>query len=170
MRAVSEGPEVAITVPCGSCKRLEASNPPPRDRVAVTGGWTVAHAFNANLEGWLVVLPTRHVEALDELTAEEADELGALLRATTAALRSVCGCSKTYVLLLAESAGFSHVHFHVVPRSADFDDRFRGAKVFGLLGNPELPLVTDERKDELSVLLRRHLVAAGAAQAPEVTN
>jgi len=142
-------------------------NPPPRYRIAVTDAWSVAHAFNANLEGWLVVLPTRHVEALDELTTREADELGGLLRASTAALRAVCGCSKTYVLLLAEAEGFSHVHFHVVPRSGDLDEQFRGARIFGLLGNPSMPLVSDERKDELALLLRARLVADGEARSPD---
>jgi diadenosine tetraphosphate (Ap4A) HIT family hydrolase len=133
----------------------------------VTRGWTVAHAFNANLDGWLVVLPTRHVEALDELTIEEADELGGLLKGSSAALRAVCGCSKTYVALYAEAAGFAHLHFHVVPRAIDLDEQFRGPRMFGLLGNPALPFVTDERKDEVALLVRTHLVASGVAFIPE---
>jgi diadenosine tetraphosphate (Ap4A) HIT family hydrolase len=164
---MSIAPETPRGAPCRSCERLVMPSPPPRDRIAVTDGWTIAHAFDANLEGWLVVLPTRHVEALDELTVAEADELGGLLRASTEALRSVCGCSKTYVLLLAEAEGFPHVHFHVVPRSSDLDEQFRGARIFGLLANPSMPLVSDERKDELALLVRAHLVAAGVAHAPD---
>ena len=88
--------------------------------------WRVAHAFGTSLPGWLVVLPRRHVIALDELTAEEAADLGPLLRALTAALREVLGCSKTYVALFAEAEGFAHIHFHVVPRSPDLDQLLRG--------------------------------------------
>jgi diadenosine tetraphosphate (Ap4A) HIT family hydrolase len=147
---------------CGSCERLAWTSPPPRDHVVATDGWVVAHSFNANLEGWLVVLPRRHVEALDELTAGEAAALGPLLRALTAALRDVTGCAKTYVLLLAEMEGFHHLHVHVVPRHRDLDPKLRGARIFGLLGNPDLDVVPSERMDELALAIREHLVAAGA--------
>jgi diadenosine tetraphosphate (Ap4A) HIT family hydrolase len=122
----------------------------------------VVHAFNANLEGWLVVLPRRHIEALDELTFDEAAALGGLLRALTAALRDVTGCAKTYVLLLAEMEGFHHLHVHVVPRDRDLDPALRGARIFGLLGNPDLSIVPPERMDEIALEVRAHLVAAGA--------
>lgn len=152
-------------VGCQSCPRLHTTSPAPRDCVVSTGRWTVAHAFNANLEGWLVVLPTRHVEALDELDELEAAELGPLLRGVTAALREVVGCQKTYVLLLAEQEGFQHVHLHVVPRHADLDPTVRGARIFGLLNNPDLDVVTEARRDELALALREHLVTAGVASA-----
>ncbi len=126
-----------------------------------TPRFVVAHAFNANLEGWLVVLPRRHVLSIDQFDDAEARELGPLLRAVTAALRAATGCEKTYVLLLAESAGFQHVHFHVVPRRADLPDAYRGPRIFGLLGNPELAVVAADRMDELSIEVRRHLAEAG---------
>ena len=44
------------------------------------------------------------------------------------------GCEKTYVALFAEAEGFSHVHFHVVPRMADLDPSLHGPRVFQLLG------------------------------------
>jgi diadenosine tetraphosphate (Ap4A) HIT family hydrolase len=151
---------------CLACPRLGATDPPPRERIVATTHWSVAHAFNANLEGWLVVLPRRHVVAIADLDRREVDELGPLLWGVSAALRSVIGCQKTYVLQLAESEGFNHVHFHVVPRGADLPDAYRGPGIFGLLGNPELAEVTPERQDELSLELRAHLVAAGMADPP----
>lgn len=153
---------------CRSCAILANPDPPPRDCLAVTDGLVVAHAFDACLEGWLVVLPRRHVEALDELSGTELAELGPLLGALTAALRAVTGCAKTYVVLLAEAAGFPHVHFHVAPRHADLDERFRGVRIFGLLGGQEgIDEVTEERRDAVSLQLRGHLVAAGAARSPQ---
>lgn len=149
---------------CGTCERLAWTSPPPRDRVVATEGWVVAHAFNANLEGWLVVLPHRHVEALDELTVREADALGPLLRALTIALREVTGCVKTYVLLLAESEGFHHLHVHVVPRDADLDPALRGVGIFGLLGNPGLDVVAPWRMDELALAVRARFLAAGVRE------
>ena len=58
-------------------------------------GWRVAHDFNTSLPGWLILVPTRHVESLDELTAAEADTLGLLLRQASIALKTVTGCRKT---------------------------------------------------------------------------
>lgn len=120
-------------------------------------GWRVAHDFNSSLEGWLIVLPRRHVEALDELTAEEAVALGTLLREASIALKAVTGCVKTYVMLFAEKEGFAHLHFHVVPRMADQPDDRRGPDAFGYLkdGRPLPP----ERRDEVS----RALLAAWPA-------
>jgi hypothetical protein len=42
-------------------------------------------------------------------------------------------CQKTYVMMFAEKAGFTHVHFHVVPRMDDFPDDRIGP------GGPRLP-------------------------------
>ena len=146
---------------CLACPRITAPNPPPRERIAATSRWTIAHAFNANLEGWLVVLPVRHVVAVDALDDVEARELGPLLHAASAALREVVGCEKTYVIQLAESAGFNHVHFHVVPRRADLPEAYRGPGIFDLLGNPTLDVVDPARMDELALLVRHHLLGAG---------
>lgn len=150
---------------CGACERLAWAAPAPRDSIVEHGGWRVAHAFGANLPGWLVVLPRRHVESLDELTHAEAGVLGGLLRAVTAALRAETGALKTYVVLLAEADGFAHVHFHVVPRAADLDESHRGARIFTLLHNPELPVVDDDAQDALALALRARL-AAGALEGP----
>ena len=93
---------------CLTCaSNVALADLPPRERVHVSSGWRVAHAFGTSLPGWLVVVPRRHVVALDELTAEEAADLGPLLRDLTAALRAVLECSKTYVALFAEAEGLS---------------------------------------------------------------
>ncbi|HUD69784.1 MAG TPA: HIT domain-containing protein [Acidimicrobiales bacterium] len=146
---------------CGACPRLQWQSPAPRDRIVATSRFVVAHAFNANLEGWLVVLPRRHVVSLDQFDDVETAELGPLLRGVTAALMATTGCEKTYVLLLAEMEGFQHVHFHVVPRGPDLPDAYRGSRIFGLLGNPELDVVSPERMNELAIALRGHLADSG---------
>ena len=70
-----------------------------------------------SLPGWLVLVPRRHTVALDDLTADEAADLGPLLRAVSSALRDVVRCRKTYVVLFAEAEGFQHIHFHIIPAS-----------------------------------------------------
>ena len=85
---------VACATECLSCALEARADQPPRERLHVGPRWRVAHAFGTSLPGWLVVLPRRHVTALDQLTAQEAADLGPLLRALTAALREVLGCSR----------------------------------------------------------------------------
>jgi diadenosine tetraphosphate (Ap4A) HIT family hydrolase len=72
-----------------ACAQSALSDLPVRERVWVVPGWRVAHDFNTSLPGWLILVPTRHVESLDELTAEEAETLGLLLRQTSIALKAV---------------------------------------------------------------------------------
>ncbi len=143
----------ATVADCLTCRQTKAAHLPLRERICRTDHWRVAHAFDSSLLGWLVVLPTRHVTALDELSKDEVAELGPLLRDLTAALRAVVGCEKTYVMLLAEAEGFSHVHFHVVPRMPDQPQSMRGPRVFAYLGQPDGVRVSDAEMDQLAAEL-----------------
>jgi diadenosine tetraphosphate (Ap4A) HIT family hydrolase len=137
-----------MTSECYACSQSALLDLPVRERVRVMPGWRIAHDFNTSLPGWLIVVPTRHVESLDELTTEEAETMGLLLRQASAALKKVTGCRKTYVMMFAEKAGFTHVHFHVVPRMDDIPDDRVGPGVFAYL--QETPL-SEHRRDELAV-------------------
>jgi diadenosine tetraphosphate (Ap4A) HIT family hydrolase len=148
---------------CLTCSDNAQPDLPPRGRIHVGPQWRVAHAFGTALPGWLVVLPRRHVTALDELTPEEAADLGPLLSGLTAALREVVGCSKTYVALFAEAEGFEHVHFHVVPRQPDLAPDMRGPRVFGLLGGDPARHVPDATMDDVADRLARALRLSGGA-------
>ena len=145
---------------CYSC-RQEVAERSDREWVWSDDRWRVAHAFDSALRGWLVLLPRRHVEALDELTVEEAAEMGPLLRALTAALREETGCVKTYVLLLAEAEGYAHLHMHVVPRLPDQPTDRRGPRIFGYLSAEPGDRVSVVEQDRLARRLRprieRHL-------------
>jgi diadenosine tetraphosphate (Ap4A) HIT family hydrolase len=133
---------------------------PDRERVWVGQHWRVAHAFATALPGWLVVVPRRHTTRIAEHTAEEAAELGSLLVAASHALESVTGCAKTYVAQFAEADGYSHVHFHVVPRPPELTPDRRGPAVFGYLAGPEDDWVGERERDELSRQLRAALGGA----------
>lgn len=153
MMAEKQGDDKA----CLSCRQEAAADLPPRERVLHTQHWRVAHAFDSGLPGWLVLLPTRHVVALDQLTEDEVVELGPILRELTAALRVVVGCQKTYVMLFAEAEGFEHLHFHVVPKMPDQPETLRGPRIFGMLGQPLSARVPTERMDEIAVAIGEHL-------------
>ena len=122
---------------CYSCEHDAAANPPPREAACVTAYWRVVHAFNSSLPGWLVILPRRHVTALDELDDAELVELGLLQGRVSSALRQVVGCTKTYSALFAEAEGFAHLHVHLVPRMPDQPVDRRGPAVFGYLADDD---------------------------------
>ena len=122
---------------------------PPREDIAADGHWRVAHAIGSALEGWLVLVPRRHVTSISELNAAEAQSLGIWQVRLSRALHEVLGCQKTYIAQFAEAAGFSHVHFHVVPRSPDLPEELRGPRIFQLM-RPDCVPVTDQRMDEIA--------------------
>ena len=143
---------------CLSCRTVATiESQPIRERIWWDGRWRVAHAINCALPGWLVVLPARHVESIAELTPEEAAGLGPVLTAVTRALADVTGCAKTYVVAFGEIEAFAHLHFHVVPRSADLPDDLRGTRVFAYQKRPESEWVTPEERDRIGAELARRL-------------
>ena len=107
---------------------------PPREEIAILGSWRVAHAFGTSLPGWLVVVPTRHVVSLHDLSTTEAAELGQIVTQVSQALHTVIDCVKTYSACFAEAEGFAHLHAHVIPRMEWFTAAQRGPNVFSFLG------------------------------------
>lgn len=138
-----------MSTECFSCRQTDAVTAPPAERILVTDHWRVAHAFDTDLPGWLVLLPRRHVTALAELRPDEAAEIGPLLQRISGALRQRVGAGKTYVMLFAEAEGFAHLHFHVVPRMPDQPDAERGPRIFARLGLPPERRLAEADVDEL---------------------
>ena len=133
---------------------------PAREQIIVDRGWRVAHAFDSALPGWLVLVPTRHVSGLHELTSDEAIVMGDLLVRLSKALREVVGCDKTYTMLVAEMHGFGHVHFHVVPRMSNFAPDEIGPQVFTFVGRPPGERLSDDDQDAISIRIGLALSAA----------
>lgn len=142
---------------CYVCDQQAQPARPAREDVVHTEHWRVVHAFNSTLPGWLVLLPTRHVEAFTELAPAAADELGGLVRRVSAALEEVTGCAKTYLMQFSEAEGFSHLHVHLVPRSRDLAEEARGPRVFGYLTDDESQWLPEAVLDDLALALRRSL-------------
>ncbi|CUS04994.2 conserved protein of unknown function [Candidatus Promineifilum breve] len=140
---------------CELIARRDAAQAPAWDNIHRTAHWDLVHSYNTSLPGWLVLVARRHIEAIDELTDEEAAELGVLLRRASAALREVVGCAKTYVCQFAEQAEHPHVHFHVIPRMTDQPAERRGPAVFGYLGVPEDERLSDELMNAIATQVRR---------------
>jgi diadenosine tetraphosphate (Ap4A) HIT family hydrolase len=143
---------------CYTCAReAEGDLAPLRERIAADDLWRVGHAFNSALPGWLVLVPRRHVTAIADLTDAEARSLGTWQVRVSRALRQALGCQKTYVAQFAEAEGFSHVHFHIVPRPPDLPDELRGPRIFQLLGAADRPHVSEDGMNQLVVELAARL-------------
>ncbi|HZN17679.1 MAG TPA: HIT family protein [Micromonosporaceae bacterium] len=143
---------------CYSCvQEDQLESQPVWQRIGTDDYWRVAHAVGTALPGWLVLVPRRHVTSVADLTDAEAAGLGLWQVRLSRALRAVTGCVKTYVAQFAEAEGFSHVHFHLVPRMADLLPELRGPKVFGLLGVADGAQVDSDRMDTIAAALARHL-------------
>ena len=62
-----------------------------------------------------MVKPSRHVERIADLTADECAELGALLHRTSTVVSSLTNASQVYACLW--SHGPAHIHFVVQPET-----------------------------------------------------
>ncbi len=145
-------------ITCDLAKRRETGNAPLWDDIYRSQYWYVVHSFNTALPGWLVVICRRHIASVDEMTEEEAIELGLLLRRVSLALHEAVACTKTYVAQFAEASGHHHVHFHVIPRMADQPADFRGPNVFKYLGVPEATRISEDRMNEIGTIVQHILV------------
>ena len=134
------------------------------DCIHRTQFWDVAHAFNTSLPGWLVLIVQRHIEAIDELTDEEAAELGPLIHHASLALKEATGCLKTYVMQFAEHEDHPHVHFHIVPRMADQPEDRRSTQVFAYLGVPQEEIVSEDQMNAIALKIQRVLLAKRKAE------
>jgi len=122
---------------------------PLRERLYLDEHWRVSHGWSS-LPGWLCIAPREHVERFAELDPAAAASLGPLLRAASLALERVVRCEKTYVILFAEKPGFHHLHVHVVPRMASFDESQRGPGAFQFLNAPESEWVREAERERLA--------------------
>lgn len=154
---------------CYTCRHnaMQPSTLPPRESIHDDGLWRVAHSFNSALAGWLVVVARRHIASLSELTPDEAAALGPLLRALSLALEGTLSAAKTYVIFLAESEGFSHLHIHVIPRHPDLPADRRGPAIFAYQTRPESEWIPAPDMDTLALQLRPQILAALAAEQHE---
>lgn len=145
---------------CELVARRDRGEAPLWDSIYRTPSWDVAHAYDSSIEGWMVLILRRHVPALTEMTDGEAAELGPLVKAVSAALTTVTGCEKTYMVQFAESPRHRHVHVHVIPRASGLAEDRRGPRVFQELGVGEDRRPSPERLDEIGRLIRAALETA----------
>ena len=148
---------------CKTCElisRRDANNAPLWDCIYRTQFWDVVHHNSTVLSGWLVLVARRHIGAIDELTNEEAVELGVLLRQVSLALKETTGCIKTYVVQFAEMAEHQHVHFHIIPCMVNQPENRRGTDVFKYSGVSEEERVSEEIMNEIAAKVQKILLSS----------
>ncbi len=147
---------------CKTCQlvaRRAAGLAPLWDCIYQTPYWDVAHSYDTALPGWLVLVVRRHITAVDEMTDAEAVDLGQLIRRTSAALREVTGCVKTYIVQFAENPDHPHVHFHIVPRMIDLPEDRKSVHIFKYLGVAVEERVSEDQMNTIAARVRSFLQA-----------
>jgi diadenosine tetraphosphate (Ap4A) HIT family hydrolase len=112
---------------CDGNAALDSGTAASRERVVVTDSWRVI-AHRSALPGWMLVAARTHARSLGEVPGSAAAELGVLLAQGTVALEKEFGAVKSYVMQFSEGM-MGHLHFSLVPRTADLPEDRRGAAV-----------------------------------------
>jgi diadenosine tetraphosphate (Ap4A) HIT family hydrolase len=145
---------------CRTCelgKRRDANNAPLWDSIYRTQYWDVVHCNSTSLLGWLILVARQHIASVDEMSEEEAVELGRLIRQVSIILKELTGCIKTYVVQFAEAPGHQHVHFHIVPRMPNQLEEHKGPGIFKHLGVSEKERVSEPAMNEIALEIRQSL-------------
>jgi len=101
---------------CLACGLTDGTLDLPGGRIYATDHWAVEHCIGPLGVGTLIVKPLRHCLHVWELTHEEAQELGPLLKLVAATIHALVEPDQVYVCLWSH-AGWTpgHVHFVVQP-------------------------------------------------------
>lgn len=144
---------------CSACAEVAGEVQAPGGVIVNDGLWYVSHHTGPFTDpGELIVKTRRHCESLAELTVEEADALGPVLRGGVRALERVVVAERIYAVSFNER--IRHVHFLLLPRTADMppghviSDLYRRARNLlrkaGVLRNP-----TPEARAEAAARVRQ---------------
>jgi ATP adenylyltransferase len=113
---------------CLACDLTHGRQDLPGGVIAETPTWRVEHCVGPLGVGTLLVKSVRHVETLAALTADEASDLGPLLRSTTAVVDELCRPEQVYVCLWSHAGRQpGHIHFVVQPATVDVIEDHEGA-------------------------------------------
>jgi diadenosine tetraphosphate (Ap4A) HIT family hydrolase len=106
---------------CIACSLTDGKVDLPGGRIIATDHWVVEHTIGPLGVGTLIVKPFRHCLHVWELTDEETQELGPLLKLVAATIQSILKPDQIYICLWSH-AGWEpqHIHFVVQPAWNDF--------------------------------------------------
>lgn len=113
---------------CLACDLTNGRQSLPGGLIWQSAHWRVEHCVGPLGVGTLLVKPLRHVEAIAELTVDEAAELGPALRRTSAVVAELCQPEQVYACLWSHAGRRpGHIHFVVQPAAAQAIEAHGGA-------------------------------------------
>ena len=102
---------------CSACAEVGGAVVAPGGVLLDNGLWFVSHHTGPFTDpGELIVKTRRHCESLSELTPDEAEALGPVLRSAIHALERVVTAERIYAVSFNER--IRHVHFLLLPRTS----------------------------------------------------
>ena len=142
---------------CLACELLDGRRACPGGSIDETARWAVEHCVGPLGVGTLIVKPKRHVVHVWELDAEEAAELGPLLRRTAGAVAEVFDPHQVYVCLWSHAENVpGHIHWVVQPVAASEDPGRRGPQLQASMfeaGEPPDPAAVEVAAERLRAVL-----------------
>jgi diadenosine tetraphosphate (Ap4A) HIT family hydrolase len=109
---------------CMACRLTNGELPLPGGRIYQSAYWVVEHCVGPLGVGTLILKPLRHCTHVAGLTAEEAAELGPLLRKFTRLIEEMLNPEQVYVCLWSHMDWQpQHIHFVLQPIA----EKLRGA-------------------------------------------
>jgi diadenosine tetraphosphate (Ap4A) HIT family hydrolase len=101
---------------CLACDLAAGRRPLPGGLIYRRRSWLVEHCVGPLGLGTLVVKPERHVTAVADLSADEAADLGPLLRQASQVAGQLVGAEQVYNCLWSHAGGVpAHIHYVVQP-------------------------------------------------------
>jgi diadenosine tetraphosphate (Ap4A) HIT family hydrolase len=105
---------------CMACALSAGRLPLPGGLIHRTDHWLVEHCIGPLGLGTLIIKPERHVTAVADLSDDEADELGPLLRRASVIARKLVAAEQVYNCLWSHAGGVPvHIHYVVQPVTKD---------------------------------------------------
>ncbi len=112
---------------CLACDLADGRTPLPGGVIHETERWLVERCVGPLGVGTLIVKPKRHVVHVWQLDAEEAHELGPLLRDASLIVARLTSPDQVYVCLWSPKGGVPvHIHFVVQPVTMEQRNRHGG--------------------------------------------
>jgi len=112
-------------VGCFVCDVVHERGTVPGGLIHRTRYWYVDHCVGPLGIGTLIVKPLRHVVHVADLTDEEADELGSVLRDAARVTSAITHPEQVYVTLWSHAGGLpGHIHYVVQPITREVMERF----------------------------------------------
>jgi len=143
---------------CRACAEIAGEASAPGGTIFEDAHWFLSHHTGPYTDpGELILKLRRHCESIAELTREEGESLGPVLRAAVQAMQRTVAAERIYVVSFNER--LRHLHFYLLPRTKDMppghvlSDLYRNARnllrKLGVLRNP-----TAQQRAEVAARIR----------------